>query len=81
MESDSERLWFTLSSRIAKQEERIIHTLIPHRDAAPWLPVTDYQATQEELAAGYPKDPSIIAPKWITLTDHHQPAAPSGISI
>ncbi|EFP87834.2 uncharacterized protein PGTG_14549 [Puccinia graminis f. sp. tritici CRL 75-36-700-3] len=77
MESDSERLWFTLSSRIAKQEEQIIHTLIPHRDAAPWLPVTDYQATQEELAAGYPKDPSIIAPKWITLTKHHQPAAPS----
>ncbi|KAA1070905.1 hypothetical protein PGTUg99_005117 [Puccinia graminis f. sp. tritici] len=63
MESDSERLWFTLSSRIAKQEEQIIHTLIPHRDAAPWLPVTDYQATQEELAAGYPKDPSIIAPE------------------
>ncbi|KAI9617815.1 hypothetical protein H4Q26_012679 [Puccinia striiformis f. sp. tritici PST-130] len=69
MESDSERLWQTLSSRVAKKEEQLIHTLIPYQYDAPWLGLTGYQATQEELKAGYPTHSPTITPKWIALTD------------
>ncbi|KAH9456542.1 hypothetical protein KEM48_013099 [Puccinia striiformis f. sp. tritici PST-130] len=69
MESDSERLWQTLSSRVAKKEEQLIHTLIPYQYDASWLGLTGYQATQEELKAGYPTHSPTITPKWIALTD------------
>jgi hypothetical protein len=69
MESDSESLWFTLSSFIAKKEEQVIHTLIPYQRGTAWLPVTDYQPTEEELAADWSTNELGTSRKWLALTE------------